>query len=128
MPPSGTPNLRFCLYDASGNAQPLKTSSIPAGGMCDSKPCWKTLGTKGYGYMKKSGLPDGIATAKLTVGAKTKIKIGGKGLALSPLPLSPTLPLTVQLLIGDALSNECWEVTYGTATRNDTTKFAAMGP
>jgi hypothetical protein len=52
----------------------------------------------------------------------------GKGLPLPMPALGLTLPVTVQLVIGDGPGTECWQTTYTTQIKNDRTQFKAKGP
>ena len=48
---------------------------------------------------------------------------------LEMLPSPPlTVPLTVQLVIRDGVSTECWQTAFSLATRNDPSRFSAKGP
>jgi hypothetical protein len=54
--------------------------------------------------------------------------VRGKGENLPPPPLGLTLPVTVQLVIGEGAATECWQTTYTSATINDAGRFRAKGP
>jgi hypothetical protein len=134
-PVSSTASYRLCLYDSSANPQPRRNLDIPAGGtpagaMCGTKPCWKAGGTTGFKYKDKDGTPDGITGVKLKAGitGKAKVQVKGKGVLLQPPSLPLTLPVTVQLLISDGITTECWQTTYTAQTVNDGVKFVAKGP
>jgi hypothetical protein len=67
---------------------------------------------------------------KLKAGAtgRAKIYARGKGVLLGP-PAPPlTLPVTMQLLISNGITTECWQTTYATSSTNGGTKFIARGP
>jgi hypothetical protein len=134
-PVSGTATYRLCLYDASPGPQPRMNRDIPAGGTpagttCGTKPCWKANGTTGFSYKDKDATPDGITGLKLKAGltGKAKVQAKGKGVLLSPPALPLNLPVTMQLLISDGVTTECWSTTYTTHTANDGVKFVAKGP
>ena len=59
------------------------------------------------------------------IDGKAQIKLAAKGVAaiLPPLPLG-SLPLRVQL---NGAGN-CWETTFGAATKNEARKLQAKGP
>jgi hypothetical protein len=133
-PVNGTPIVRACLYDASGNVQPLMQARILPGGTCAGKACWKLVGSVvaplGAKYKNAAATPDGLTGATLKAGAVGKAKIGLKGkgsLLQNPANLTLTLPATVQLLIGDGTGTSCWQATYAAGTAS-ATKFSAKGP
>jgi len=129
-PVGGTASMEFCVYDGSGSSQPRLGSRLLAGGTCGTKPCWKLSGPTGYALANKAGMPEGVTKAKYVSGAagKAKVQIAGKGIPL-PMPvLGLTLPVTVQLLIDDGLTTECWQTTYPAALLNDAATFRAKGP
>ena len=125
--------LRVCVYDGSGGSQPLAQMQVSPGGTCDGKPCWKRLGGSipvGFKYKNKGATPNGLTDEKLKAGTAGKAQVGikGKGSNLPALPLGLTLPVTVQLLIGDGTGTECWQTTYTGFSRNDDLQFKAKGP
>ncbi len=113
-----------CIYDETANTPTLVWSaSLPAGGTCGSKPCWKSS-SKGFSYGDKLGAHGGVTALKLTAGAdgKVKISLAGKGLNLSPpaIPLSQDSTVTVQVLGNDG----CWGAAFTTpAKKNADGKF-----
>ena len=120
--PSTTTDYVLCLYDNAGLEM---TADLPAGRMCGTKPCWKSLSTIGFKYRDKSGIPDGLTTALLRAGSagSGKIQVKGKNIPLAALPL--TTPVRVQLR--QSGSSMCWEASYSTAIRNTSTGFTAKG-
>lgn len=119
----------LCLYDASGNPQPLSAPQAPAAGGCDPEeggftPCWTSLPGLGFKYQRKERVPDGTTPVKLLADASGKVRIlfkaKGEGLPTPTLPL--TLPVTVQL---QNAAGGCWEATYSTSTLNDAAIFKA---
>ena len=107
-PPAGD-GLVLCVYDGGG----LRArATIPGGGLCGAKPCWKGSAS-GFKYTSKLRTPDGIKSVTLKQGllpGKASIKVSGKGdlLGIPPLDLLAS-PITVQLV---AASGECWEAVY----------------
>ncbi len=102
-----------CIYDGIGGTPTLiHQASIPSGGVCSGKPCWKESGT-GFKYKSKTN-PDGIQSVGLKAGAagKASITIKGKGtpLAMPTLPLMQNATVTVQLLGG--AGNVCWGASF----------------
>ena len=129
-PVNGTATYRVCVYDGSGAAQPVMNADLPPGGTCGTKPCWKPSGATGYAYRNKAATPDGLVTVRLKAGAtgKPRIQIVGKGINLQTPALPLTLPVTVQLVVRDDASTECWQTIYSTARVNDGARFVANGP
>jgi hypothetical protein len=118
-----------CLYDASGNAQPLLEASVLPGGTCGTRPCWRASST-GFTYRNSIGDPDGIIALTLKSGlpgrAKVQAKAKGANLQTPALPL--LLPITGQLVIVNGDSHECWQTTFTTTKVNDTFRLKAAGP
>jgi hypothetical protein len=118
-----------CLYDASGNAQPLLVADVQPGGTCGTRPCWKASST-GFSYRNKAGDPDGVVALTLKAGlpgrAKVQAKAKGANLQTPALPLLS--PITAQLVIVDGESRECWQTTFTTTSVNDTLRLKAKGP
>jgi len=128
-PPYSSATYRLCLYDGSGNPQPLLDADIPPGGTCGLKPCWKPIGLRGFVYKNKQALPDGVMSVKLFAGVNdtAKIQAVGRGANLQTPALPLTLPVTAQLVIVNGGSLECWQTTFTAATGNQTS-FRATGP
>ncbi|HEV7735702.1 MAG TPA: hypothetical protein VGR62_26240 [Candidatus Binatia bacterium] len=114
--PIGTDDYALCIWDAPSSL--LLRADAPHGGACGSKPCWKALGNRGFGYRNASGAPDGLFKMKLLAGTAGKpvIQVNGRGAALPMSSLgSVALPLTVQL---QASNGACWESTHSIASVN----------
>ena len=130
-PVAGAPAIRLCVYDGSTATQPLRTVTIPAGGTCNGKPCWKRLGStsqpKGFSFADKAAT-SGVASAKLVPAPKARLQVKGKGSQLAPPALGLTLPVTVQLVIGDGTAATCWETVYTAVQKNGPTVLKAKGP
>jgi len=115
----------LCVYDESG-AEPMTLGEVvvPPGGLCRAKPCWKAVGTRGFGYRDPDRTAYGIGGLTLIAGAagQSKITLQGKGDPLPTLGLPLNLPVRVQL---HASSGACWETVYSAAgvSRNDGTLF-----
>ena len=123
--PVSTASYVICVYDGSGNPQPLLSQAAPAGGVCNEKPCWQAKPT-GYQYGDKLLTPDGLKKVQLKEGlidGKPKVQVQGAGIFLDVPALPLTLPVTVQ--VKNTQNSECWEAVYGTATKNDPAQFKA---
>jgi hypothetical protein len=129
-PVNGSATYRVCLYDASAQPQPLMQMNVPPGGTCGTKPCWKPLGTKGFLYKNRAATPHGLTILKLKAGiaGKSQVQTKGKGTPLPMPSLGLTLPATVQLVITDGVTSKCWQTTFTTAKKNDSTGVTAKGP
>jgi len=84
-----------------------------AGDLCDGKPCWKAVSTKGYKYGDKLAAADGITKLQGIGGDAGKGKVQAKGQnkaskGLTALPtgiaaaLASDTQATVQILTSDA--------------------------
>ena len=107
--PLTTDGYFLCVYDAG-----VRTSAItlPPGGTCATKPCWKSKST-GFGYKDKDRTPDGALSATLKAGAAEKavVKVTAKGANLpTPNTSSFTGPVVVQLQRADGAI--CFEADY----------------
>ena len=119
----------LCIFDElSGTPSLLLASTVPAGGTCNSRPCWTAVGTGRFKYRNGKTDPDGITKILLNAGedGRARIVVKGKGplLGLPTLPLP--LPARVQL---QAENGQCWEATYSTAgvKKNDAEQFKGNG-
>lgn len=130
-PVRGFNDYRICVYDGSANSQPLMEAEVYPGENCGNAPdCWKETGTTGLKFKSKLGIPNGVTTLTVKAGpaGKAKLQAKGKGANLG-IPAPPlTGPVTVQLVVNDGRSRQCWETTYSTLLRNETGKFDAKGP
>jgi hypothetical protein len=130
-PATADPTILLCLYDASGFPQPLLEGTILAGGSCGGRPCWKTLGgAGGYRYKNPSATPDGLTDLKLKIAGQGELQLvlKGKGADLSLPALGFTTPVTLALVLDDAVGTSCWQATFTTALRNDAALFKATTP
>lgn len=119
-----------CLYDSSGATQPLLAAAVPSGGTCGSKDCWRAAGVTGYKYVDKAASSDGVFSIKLKGGAdgKAQVQAKAKGAELNPPALPLAFPLTVQFLIEDGATTNCWQSQLTLPLRNDATVVKGKGP
>jgi hypothetical protein len=120
---------RVCLYDASGNPQPLLEVDVPPAGTCGTKPCWRAT-TKSFVYRNRVGEPDGVIKLLLKAGlaGRAKVLAAAKGVNLQTPAMPLSLPVSAQLVIADGVSSQCWQTTFTTATVNDVSRLKAVGP
>ena len=121
--PLATTAYSVCIFDQGGNRLVLR-SDVPAGGVCGTRACWRSLGPKGFKYKDSERTPDGIDSLRLSPGAagKAKIKLKGRGSNLTLPALGLTTPARVQLQAGNG---QCWEASYSSAIKNTTSQFKA---
>ena len=123
-PTVGT-SYAFCVYDASGAAQPLLDLEAPADSTCAVEECWEVYAANTvYLYIDGRHVVGGLSLLKLKSplgGTNLQAKGGGALLGMPTLPLTP--PVRVQLHNTDTAT--CWEASYGSATRNDGRVFKA---
>jgi hypothetical protein len=99
-------------------------ASIPAGGDCGGRPCWRSA-KGGFRYVDPSVAQDGIRSITLKAGrtGRAKATVKGKGANLAMPPLGLATPVTARLVrVG---TPRCWEATFGVPTRNDSAMFRA---
>jgi hypothetical protein len=116
--PTIATNYQLCLYDASG----LRVeATIPAGGTCGTKACWRQNGVKGFKYKDAELAPDGAQQLSLKEGAvgKAQIQLAGRGanLHLPPDLTALVEPITVQIQQSDGT---CWGAVYSAPARTST--------
>jgi hypothetical protein len=132
-PPTTATRFELCVYDGSGNGQPLAAAVVKGGSTCGARPCWRSIGATGYAYARsaKAGVGDGITQLKLQAGAdgRSKVTISGKGAQLALPDPALTPPVTLQLIGSDGTSTRCWQTTFAAGvSRNDDEQFDARGP
>lgn len=107
--PTTTDAYVLCVYDAQGLRMNM---SVPAGGTCDGRPCWKASST-GFRYQRKDGALRGITKLVLRAGADGKAKIQATGAGdFLPLPPLPSLDAPLQVQIRNRTSGLCWSASY----------------
>ena len=133
--PSSTAAYDLCIYGGPSAALVME-ASVPAGGTCGGKPCWKAIGAKGYKYRDKSKANDGIFKILLkgSGAGKSTVLVKGKDANLDmpgvPLDvaLDPDFDVTVQLRNSD--NANCWESVFrpGSVKKSSGDKFKAKTP
>lgn len=107
--PTTSDDVELCIYDGAGL---LMSATAPAGGLCGSKPCWKTT-TSALIYQDRDRTPDGIASLALRTSllpGKTRFILNAKGASLAVPALGALAsPVTVQLR---SAAGPCWEAVY----------------
>lgn len=128
---AGGASYAFCVYDYSAGTPALAMSlTVPAGGNCGGKACWKTKGASAYKFSDSAGTRGGIKLISLKAGADfravVKVKAGGTSLQL-PTTVSATQffhqdgKVTAQVV--NALG-QCWGSDFvPPATSNDGVRF-----
>jgi cysteine-rich repeat protein len=124
-PVATTGAYTLCLYDATtGGSRRVLRATVPGGGSCAGKPCWKARGVSGFTYRDRELARDGVAsmTFKVSGGGQASIALKAKGplLETPALPLAQSPDVTIQLRGGDA----CWETVFpAPAARGDGSRF-----
>jgi hypothetical protein len=101
------------------------SATVPPGGMCGPKPCWKVSGS-GALYKNTTLSTNGLSEIKLKgdpIPGKALLQVKGKGPNL-PVPTMPFSqdPSVIMQLVSDA--GVCWETTFApSATKNLPTQF-----
>ena len=128
-PVNGSTSYDLCVYDETAGVPSLiLQASIPAGGLCKGKPCWKGAGAankNGFRYSDKLTSNGGIQkiTLKPGIDGKAKVQVKGKGanVAPPPLPLAQDTSVTVQLKNSAGV---CWGTSYDApADKNEPEQF-----
>jgi len=122
--PTTTDDYALCVF----NPGLIMQLDAPAGGICNTSQCWKTLSIKGFAYKDSLRTPNGVdkVTLKAGLAGKAKVQLKGKGPNLPALPLPLTLPAKVQL---QSENGQCWEGTFSAAGQqiNDSLQFKGKG-
>jgi CSLREA domain-containing protein len=113
----GNPNILtgvdVCVFEQGSGDRKL-LASVPFGGTCQGKPCWKET-ARGFRYRDRQGTIQGVRSILLKSGAAAKAQIAAKGrgatLRLEPLPLAT--PLRIEVRRSDA--SICWGGDLATA-------------
>lgn len=129
----GGNSYRICVYDEAAGSPVLATGmTVPGGGTCGGKACWRAIADAGYVYGDKSGARDGIQKILLKGGTegKGKIAITGKGASLPlPGPLAGAeyfrVDTNVVVQIWESQTENCWQSHIGAdaVKRNDASQF-----
>jgi cysteine-rich repeat protein len=109
--PTSTASYVVCLYDSSGNPQPLLNLAAPAGATWLPK-------SHGYSYKNKLLTPDGLSGITLREGEEDgETQVTFKG-SKSNLALPPGLPFVTPVVVQvrNTGTSACWEATYTTLT------------
>jgi hypothetical protein len=122
--PTTTDDYALCVF----NPGLVLQLDAPAGGVCGTSQCWKTLSIKGFAYKDSQRTPNGVDKVSLKAGlaGKAKVQLKGKGPNLPTLPLPLALPATVQL---QSENGQCWEGVFTSANQqiNDALQFKGKG-
>ncbi len=124
LPLSDT-DFAVCIYTGTG-ANQVYSAGVAGGGVCNGKPCWKTLGSSGYRFKDRDGLQDGhtkivakSGTTGTTNRSKAIVKTKGGSIVLPSLPLDISADIVVQLHRSD--DPICFESRFAptSLTQND---------
>jgi hypothetical protein len=123
-PLSSSTTYGLCLYDTSAAAQPRADVGVAGGAG------WIAAGPNGFRYDSATGAPFGVRKIKIKAGTsgRPRIVVKGEGSALGLASLPLTFPVTVQLVVDDDTSFECWEANFSSAKRNEASRVTAVSP
>jgi hypothetical protein len=119
----------LCIYNFVVNASVrVSAISLPPGGTCGTKPCWKAKPT-GFTYKDKLLTPDGALSAAFKgkgslFPGKAQVKVTAKGsnIQMPDLNTFTTGPITVQAQRADG--GICFEAVYSSPfKKNEDGKF-----
>ena len=122
-------SYQLCFYDDLFGTPDLRLDlAIPAAGSCDGRPCWRPVGTSGFGYQDPDRTPSGIEEA--TIQEKdgiAKIAVSGTGLRLDLPELvgeDDVFPFGFgwAVVLVESGSGQCWSAGSG-ISRNRRGKF-----
>jgi cysteine-rich repeat protein len=124
--PDTTTTYHFCVYDqTAGTPSLVMGMTVPPGGTCGTKPCWKALKT-GFLYKDKLLAAQGVAQITLkgnVVPGKAKLQVKGKGATL-PVPLLPFAQDPSVIMQLGTNGGVCWSTTFAPpASKNLNTQF-----
>src|SRR5262249_50665730 len=112
----------LCVFNPSDAL--VMQLDAPAGGVCGTSQCWKTLNIKGFAYKDSQRSPNGVDKVVLKAGlsAEAEGPLKSKGDNLPALPLPLALPARVQL---QSKNGTCFEgvFTTGNTQLNDSTQY-----
>jgi hypothetical protein len=123
--PTTTDAYALCVIDRTGGVATARlAATVPAGGVCGAKPCWKSTSTS-FVYADAAAAQAGIRKIQLKAGAagRAKATVKGKGASLAMPALPLATPVTVRLVRTGTPA--CWEAAFGAPSRNDAGAFKA---
>jgi len=121
--PAGSDDLELCV--SAGDDAPACVT-IPHGGTCGGRPCWRVLGN-GFKYRDAAGTHAGITAIVLKGGGShATVTVSGKG---PQLPLDGPGPwrLPLHVTLRSPLPRR-WTATLGRARTNDASRLSASFP
>lgn len=127
--PTSTTAYTLCISDAD---EVLASATVPAGGTCGSKPCWKFVGPtatpNGVKYTDPATAAQGVKliNGKAPAAGRATVMVKALGGNVAPLDIaSLDYPVTVQVRTSDAA---CWEHVFVEADekKNDGVLFKAV--
>jgi cysteine-rich repeat protein len=104
--PLATTGYELCVYDqAEGSAALRMQLSVPPGGVCGRRPCWKTTRT-GLLYRNRTGTVRKLVLKGGLPGRASLVMQGqGAGLGLPAMPLTPAVTVQLRSTNGLCLSS-----------------------
>ena len=120
--PSNGDAYALCIYDGASSL--VRALSIPAGGTCGTRPCWRQTST-GFRYRNRDLTPDGVSSLRLRAGGdgRARIVLQGMGGRLA-VPDLGQLGSSVVVQLRKSSGGACWGALYSPPfTRSDAAEF-----
>jgi cysteine-rich repeat protein len=121
--PLGSTAYALCVYrnDSTGGPELALDASVPPGGRCGGRACWKRA-RGGFAYRDRKGRHAGIRALRLRAG---RITVGGRGaqLGVPALPFGADDQVRAQLRRTDG--GACWETSFSRAKRRSKRVYRA---
>jgi len=122
-PAAGQTRYNLCVYDHSGgNAGLLTAATVPAGGTCAGRPCWRSQ-SSGFRYMDGTLGQRGVKMIRLrggTVPGRASVTWLAKGPGLGFASVGPVVPLDQDAKVTVQMTNsngKCWTADYSAPAR-----------
>jgi hypothetical protein len=125
-PARGTSDMVLCVFDQSlGNDTLALRATVLGGGACRGTPCWRETPT-GFSYMSDELAPDSRLKVVLSAGATgtARLTVKGQGANLGLTSgLTSAHPSALKVRLQRSDGPQCWEATFSTGGRYDSTQI-----
>jgi hypothetical protein len=111
--PVATTSYAFCLYDhTAGNPVSVLDVGAVGSSSCDERPCWRSLGSRGFFYKDRAATSEGLKKIRLIqVGGKASITVALRGIntRMPNTPMAQDGMVTAQLI---SSIGQCWSTDF----------------